>query len=74
MKKIFTIAAMTVAALGFGAITAQAAMAPSIGAAAKAVADESKAGIVDQVYYLRHHHHRRHYVVVAPRYYGRRYR
>lgn len=74
MKKIFAIAVLAVAGLGIGCLAAEAGVSPGIGGAAKAVADDSKAGVVDQVYYRRHHH-RRHFVVIVPRYYGyRRYR
>ncbi len=71
MKKIMAIALFAGASLGFGSLAAEASVLPAIGSAAKTVADASKAGVVDQVWYRRHHH-RRHFVVVVPRYYGYR--
>ena len=73
MKKLCMIAVVATAAVSGASLAAQAGVAPSIGEAAKAVAQESSAGTFDQVRYWRHHHHRS-YVYIAPRYYGRRYR
>ena len=75
MKKFCVLTALATAALGMGGLAAQAAVAPAIGEAAKAVVVESKAGVVDQVHWRRHH--RRHYYyaprVYAYRSYGRRW-
>ena len=72
MKKLAVVAVLTGAALALGSLAAQAGVAPAIGEAAKAVAQESKASIVDEVRYYRRHHHHRRFIVVAPRYYGYR--
>ncbi len=75
MKKLCTLAACAVVAVCLVSVSANAGMAPGLGEAVKAVADENKAGVVEQVYYRRHRHHRRHFAVVVPRYYAyRRYR
>ena len=71
MRKYGVIAALTTATLGLGSLTAQAGMTPAIGEAMKSAADESKVGVVDQVYWR--HRHRRAYVYIVPRYYGYRY-
>ena len=63
MKKFCMIAALATATLGLGSLVAQAGVAPSIGAAAKAAVQDSTAGIVNQVNWRRHHrhHHHRHH-------------
>ena len=71
MKKLAVVAVLTGAALALGSLATQAGVAPAIGEAAKAVAQESKASIVDEVRYYRRHHHRRYYSY-TPRYYGYR--
>ena len=71
MKKFCMIAALATTVLGAASLAAEAGVAPSIGEAAKSVAQESKAGGVEQVHW-RHRHHRRAYVYYAPRYYGYR--
>ena len=70
MRKFYLLAALTGAALALGSLTAQAGVAPSAAVALKPIADEAKAGGVEQAYYRRHH---RRYYSVAPRYYGYRY-
>ena len=70
MKKILAIAVLAVAGFGLGGLAAEAGVSPGIGEAAKAVAEDSKAGVVDQVHYRRHYHYRRQYAVVVPRSYS----
>ncbi len=68
MKKLSVLAASTVVALGLCSVAASAGVTPGIGEAAKTAAEESKAGVVDQVHWRRHHHRRSGFFIIVPRY------
>ena len=72
MKKISVLAATAFIALCAGSMSATAGVMPGVGEAAKSAVEETKAGVIEQVFFFRrhrhhhHHHHRRHH-------YGRRW-